>query len=148
MIGVHTAHVTVGNFGAPDRFAYTALGDGVNLASRMEGVNKEYGTQVLITESTFTRLRRPRIACRRVDRIAVKGRRAATDIYEALGEPESVDRGLLDAARVYEAALEAYFARDFAGAARGFAQGRNDAVRRPGGRGDEGALRSVPRCTP
>jgi adenylate cyclase len=127
-IGVHTSHVAVGNFGAPDRFAYTALGDGVNLASRMEGVNKEYGTQILITDSTFSRLR-GRIACRHVDRIAVKGRRAATEIYEVLGEPDTVDPALVEAARVYESALEAFFARDFTAAAQGFAKA---ATMRPG----------------
>lgn len=124
-IGLHTAHVVVGNFGAPERLAYTALGDGVNLAARLEGVNKEYGTEILISEETYRRLRE-RISCRRVDRIAVKGRSSPTDIYEVLGETSAVAVELLDAARVYEAGLDAYLRRDFLMAARLF----EDAVQR------------------
>jgi adenylate cyclase len=111
----------VGNFGAPERLAYTALGDGVNLAARLEGVNKEYGTQILITEETHRRLG-GRFACRRLDRIAVKGRTMPTDIHEVLGDPSLVAPALLEAARVYEEALAAYLDRAFSEAARLFAE--------------------------
>jgi adenylate cyclase len=118
-MGLHTARVVVGNFGAPERLSYTVFGDGVNLAARLEGVNKEYGTQILVTEETFGRLG-GRIHCRRVDRIAVKGRTHPTDIHEVLGEPGTVPAAILDAAKVYETALEAYFARSFSEAAKLF----------------------------
>lgn len=131
--GLHTARVAVGNFGAPERFAYTALGDGVNLASRLEGANKEYGTEILISEETHALLD-GRLACRRLDKIAVKGRKRPTAIYEVLGTPEHVDARLVAAAKTYEAALSAYETRDFARAAELF---RQAALERPGDRAAE-----------
>jgi adenylate cyclase len=119
--GLHTAEVMVGNFGAPDRFAYTVLGDGVNLASRLESINKKYGTQVLVSEATFL-LIEGRIECRRIDRIAVKGKAMSTDIYEVLGERSLVPPSIVAAARTYEAGLLAHLGRDFVRAVRLFRQ--------------------------
>jgi adenylate cyclase len=119
--GLHTAKVMVGNFGAPDRFAYTVLGDGVNLASRLESINKKYGTGVLISEATFVCIE-GRIECRRIDRIAVKGKSASTDIYEVLGERSLVPPSVVAAARTYEAGLMAHLSRDFERAASLFRQ--------------------------
>lgn len=102
--GLHTQEVMVGNFGARDRFAYTVLGDGVNLASRLEGANKEYQTQILLSEATAG-LVSHEILCRPIDRITVKGRREATLIFEAicpLAEATAAER---DFAREYGAAL-------------------------------------------
>jgi adenylate cyclase len=114
--GLNTATVLVGNFGAPDRLSYTALGDGVNLASRLEGVNTEYGTEIIVSDDTFQRLG-GRFACRRLDRIAVKGKRLPTEIHEVLGETDRVAPLLLEAATRYEQGLTAYFERDFTRAA-------------------------------
>jgi len=114
--GLNTATVMVGNFGAPDRLSYTALGDGVNLASRLEGVNNEYGTEIIVSDDTLQRLG-GRFTCRRLDRIAVKGKRRPTEIHEVLGETDSVAQLLLEAARRYEQGLTAYFERGFMRAA-------------------------------
>lgn len=119
--GLHTAHVVVGNFGAPDRFSYTALGDGVNLAARLEGINDVYGTSIVV--STETRgLVADRFECRRLDRIAVKGKRVATEIHEVLGVKGQVPETLLRARDAYEAALAAYLGGDFARAGTLFAE--------------------------
>jgi adenylate cyclase len=107
--GLHTQEVMVGNFGARDRFSYTVLGDGVNLASRLEGANKEYRTQILISEATAS-LVRDQILCRPLDRVAVKGKKKSTLVFEVmcpLAEASPRDREL---ARAYEAALDRYFA--------------------------------------
>jgi adenylate cyclase len=112
--GVHTARVMVGHFGAPDRISYTALGDGVNLAARLEGLCKQYGVAVLASEATV-RATGDEFAFRLVDKVAVKGKHESVRVYELLGTgTKSSPR--VGAARAYEQALEAYFARDFAGA--------------------------------
>ncbi len=112
--GLHVAPVMVGHFGAPDRLSYTAIGDGVNLASRLEALNKEYDTHVLVSEAVY-KVARASFAFRHVDRVAVKGKLEAVEVYELLGDattqvPESVAR--------YEAALALYCRREFAQAAR------------------------------
>jgi len=112
-LGLHRAEVMVGHFGAPDRFAYTALGDGVNVAARLEGLNKLYGTSILASE-TVRDAAGEDFTFRLVDRVAVKGRRGGVGVYELLGRTGSVDEDRRRAARVYEQAFEAYLERRFA----------------------------------
>jgi adenylate cyclase len=102
----------VGHFGAPNRLSYTALGDGVNLASRLEGLNKQYGTRFLVSAAIVASTG-DRFAFRRIDRVAVKGKAQAVDVFELLGEAGGTASPV---ARAYERAFTAYLARDFAGA--------------------------------
>jgi len=104
----------VGHFGAPDRMSYTALGDGVNLASRAEGLNKQYGTTILATEAVHEAAK-DSFAFRRLDRVAVKGKSKGTLVYELLG-PAGLAPEPLAAVRGYEAALDLYFGGEFAAA--------------------------------
>ena len=119
--GIHSDRVIVGNFGAPDRFGYTAIGDGVNLAARLERVNNEYGTLIIASDAT-RRLAGHSVAWRRLDRIAVKGKQLPTEIHEALGVVGTIPAATLAAAARYEAGLEAYFDQDFPRAADLFAE--------------------------
>ena len=111
--GIHRDRVMVGHFGAPDRMSFTALGDGVNLAARLEGLNKHYGTTVLVSEAVREETK-DAFAFRLVDVVAVKGRTRGVRVYELLGRADAAaDHG---PERAYERALERYWARDFGGA--------------------------------
>jgi len=112
--GLHRDRVMVGHFGAPDRFSYTALGDGVNLASRLEGLGKQYGVDAIVSESVVSAGGRD-FVFRRLDRVAVKGRSEGVLVYQLLG-PAGAELPDLAAARAYEEAFDAYLQRDFAGA--------------------------------
>lgn len=79
-VGIHSCTAVIGNLGSSDRFDYTAIGDGVNLAARLEGVNKLYGTGILVSGETVTRCGGA-IAMRLVDRVIVKGKSEPVDIY-------------------------------------------------------------------
>jgi len=105
--GLHTAQVAVGHFGTEDRIVYTAMGDGVNLASRLEGLCKHYGVEVLVSEETWRRVQ-DAFEARRVDFVRVKGKREAVGVYELLGEKGTVHEDLCRARDRYEAGLRAY----------------------------------------
>ncbi|MEM7145237.1 MAG: adenylate/guanylate cyclase domain-containing protein [Verrucomicrobiota bacterium] len=138
-LGINTAEVLLGNLGTRDRFAYTAIGDGVNLASRIEGMGKLYGTEILAGEEC-RRATGDIFEWRMIDKIAVVGRRQSVVVYEPLGMAREVDGGVLQARDLYEQALEHYFSGDFEGAERVFEKVRE---RRPG---DMAAAVMVERC--
>ena len=119
-IGLHSAEVVVGNIGTESKLAYSAIGDGVNLASRLEGLNKIYGTLIIASES-LRNLTDNHYLWRMLDKVAVVGRAAPTIIYEPIGLLNSTTQEQRTASVQYEAALNEYFARNFETAGAKFA---------------------------
>jgi adenylate cyclase len=105
-IGINTGIMSVGNFGSRERFDYTVMGDNVNLASRLESANKEYGTHVIISEFTREELG-VRFFCRFIDKVRVKGKNEAVNIYEPLVEG-TPDSALIKEVEIFESAVADY----------------------------------------
>ncbi len=83
-IGIHTGMVVVGNMGSRSRFDYTVLGDAANLASRLEGANKPFGTYLMVSEVTWAQVD-GKLSGREIGRLRVVGRKAPVRVYEPLG---------------------------------------------------------------
>ena len=112
--GLHRDRVMVGHFGSPERLSYTALGDGVNLAARLESLCKQYGVAVLASEAVEEEAR-AEFQFRLVDRVAVKGKTIGVRVYELLGE-RGASSARPEVVEVYERAFAAYLQWDFQGA--------------------------------
>ncbi len=106
-IGINVGPVVFGSVGARDRMDFTSIGDTVNLAARLEGANKAYGSKSLITEAVYEKVKEEYL-CREIDMIAVKGKTEPVRIFEVLQEKPRAQPKLIEIKTHFEKGLEAY----------------------------------------
>lgn len=118
-MGINSGELIVGNMGYEERMNYTVMGDHVNLASRLEGLNKYYGTQIIISQYTYAEAKGA-VEARMIDVVAVKGRKQGVILYELVSEKEDLEKGEKSFIDLFNEGMACYLARRWSEAIRMF----------------------------
>lgn len=118
-IGINTGPVVFGSVGAKDRMDFTSIGDTVNLAARLEGANKTYGTKTLMSEAVYEKVK-ANYLCREIDRLTVKGKTKPVRIFELLQLKKDASEKLVTIKKVFEEGLHAYRDQKWSAAEKAF----------------------------
>jgi adenylate cyclase len=121
-VGLNSGAMSVGNMGSDTRFDYTVMGDAVNLGSRLEGTNKEYHTNIVISQATLDQVKDEGFVVRVLDLVAVKGKAQPVAVYELIGRPGQFGRLTPELLAIYERGIHLYRAQEFERAAAAFSE--------------------------
>lgn len=118
-IGINTGHMAVGFTGTEKKLAYTVLGDEVNLASRLEGANKFFGSKIIVSGQTYSEAK-DAVEARYLGQARVVGKETPVPVYEPLAEKGKLDAAWSKALPVWEKSVGAFYKKDYEGALKGF----------------------------